>query len=42
MAATEYYCYPIGFVLGGLCGVTNEYIRQSLAEKTTDDFNNEC
>mmetsp|Transcript_6489 Transcript_6489/g.11352 ORF Transcript_6489/g.11352 Transcript_6489/m.11352 type:complete len:230 (-) Transcript_6489:57-746(-) len=39
----EYYCYPIGFISGGLCGFFNEKLRRKevYEELATSAFNDE-
>lgn len=38
----EYFCYPFGFLIGGLTGLINEYLRQTKPiETVSDNFNDE-
>ena len=38
----EHYCYPIGMVIGGICGAYNEYIRkQNEYSRPGDPFDQE-
>lgn len=38
----ESYCYPIGLVIGGVCGAANEYLNKDIKyEPPMDSFDDE-